>query len=143
MAEVAGLVLGIVPLFLSALEHYEEVFQPFQRYRKFTLELQRYRVQLTTQKTIFRNSCQILLCSVIEIDEAKLMLREINHPLWMDGDLGDNIIRQLGESGISCEAIIGMIIVKLKELMAECKKFDSVVSSFTLVCGDTCPFSLQ
>jgi hypothetical protein len=51
--EAVGLVLGILPLIISAAEHYEDAFKPFKRYKKFAPELQLYQQQLGTQKTIF------------------------------------------------------------------------------------------
>lgn len=124
-------------MFLSALEHYEEVFEPFQRYRMFTSELRIYRARLTTQRTIFRNNVQLLLCSIVEVEEARHMLKDVDHYLWIDGNFQESITRQLGESGISCEDTIRMIVRKLEELMDECTKFDSVVSSVTAVCKET------
>jgi hypothetical protein len=78
--EAAGFVLGVLPLMISAAEHYEDVFRPFKRYRKFAPELELYQQQLGTQKTIFRNECHLLLATLTNRQTAKEMLREGKHP---------------------------------------------------------------
>jgi hypothetical protein len=48
--EVLGVVLGLLPLLISAGEHYEDVYQPFLRYRHFSKEVERYGLQLIHQR---------------------------------------------------------------------------------------------
>ena len=40
--KVAGLVLGVLPILISALEHFDNVGRPFSRYRNFTPEVRRF-----------------------------------------------------------------------------------------------------
>src|ERR1700737_2833197 len=39
---VIGLVLGVLPLFVSTAEHYDNVFRPFKRYKRFSKELKKF-----------------------------------------------------------------------------------------------------
>ena len=48
-------VLGVLPLVISAAEHYSECHQAFVRYRKFAAEIDRFQQHLKVQKTVFRN----------------------------------------------------------------------------------------
>jgi hypothetical protein len=79
--EAAGLLLGVLPLMISAAEHYDDISRPFRRYLKFAPELKLYQHQLCTQKTIFRNECQKLLSMLIDRQTAKDMLKESKHYL--------------------------------------------------------------
>ncbi len=51
--EVVGVVFGVLPILISAAEHYEDVFRPFKRYKKFAPELEEYQKKLGIQKAIF------------------------------------------------------------------------------------------
>lgn len=63
-ATIASLVLGVIPLLISAAENYEVVFQPFVTYRRHGKEAQRLTAKLDTQRAIFHNECQIILLMV-------------------------------------------------------------------------------
>ncbi|PMD42142.1 hypothetical protein L207DRAFT_564528 [Hyaloscypha variabilis F] len=131
--EAAGFVLGILPLMISAAEHYEDVFGPFNRYRKFAPELELYQQQLGTQKTIFRNECHLLLATLTNRQTAKDMLREGKHPSWDDPDLNERFSRQLGDSGVACKNIINLMRGKLGEIEEKTESFGLVLQqSFPL-----------
>jgi hypothetical protein len=125
--EVAGFVLGVLPLLISAAEHYEDVFKPFKRYRKFAPELELYQQQLGTQKTIFRNECHLLLTAVTDRQTAREMLKESKHPSWLDQHLDERFARQLGESGSACKTIIDLIQAKLKVVEEETESFGLLI----------------
>jgi hypothetical protein len=75
MAEAAiGLVLGILPLLISTAEHFDDIAQPFRRYRHFHDGVKKFHGSLQTQKTIFRNFCELLLKSVVNNDVAVRVL---------------------------------------------------------------------
>jgi hypothetical protein len=125
--EAVGFVLGILPLLISAAEHYDDVFKPFKRYRKFAPELENYQQQLGTQKTIFRNECHWLLATLIGRQTAREMLKDRAHASWVDSDLDEKFARQLGESGAACKTIIGSIQAKLKIIEEESESFGLVI----------------
>ena len=121
--EAAGFVLGVLPLLISAAEHYEDAFRPFERYRKFAPELKLYQQQLGTQKVIFRNECHWLLATLTSGKVARDMLREGRHPSWTDSTLDEKFARQLGDSGAACKTIINLIQTKLKSVEEETQGF--------------------
>jgi hypothetical protein len=131
--EAAGFVLGVLPLMISAAEHYEDVFRPFKRYRKFAPELELYQQQLGTQKTIFRNECHLLLATLTNRQTAKDMLREDRHPSWKDPDLNVRFSRQLGDSEAACKSTITLMQVRLKEIEEKTESFGSVIQQSTPV----------
>lgn len=125
---VAGLVLGVLPLLIAAAEHYEDVFRPFARYRKYAQEVSKLHRVLEAQRTIFRNECQHLLTSITDWEVANEMLQEPCHPFWADSTMDQKFARQLGSSGNACAATIGLIEEKLKEIDKESEGFSSLIS---------------
>lgn len=103
--EGLGIVLAVLPLIVSALEHYEDVFVPFQRYKHYVPELARFQRRLLAQKTIFRSQCQLLLVSLTDEDTARSML-EGHHQEWLSNDLEARLSKQLGDSTNACVATI-------------------------------------
>lgn len=126
---VAGLVLGVLPLLVAAAEHYEDVFRPFARYRKFAQEVQIFQKQFKTQKTIFRNECRLLLTTLTDHDVANQMLEERCHPFWTDRNMDETFARQLGHSGDACAATIALIQDRLKDIDREGEGFCNIIST--------------
>lgn len=125
---VAGLVIGVLPLLISAAEHYNDCFQAFRRYRKFTSEVKEFRQQFKIQKTIFRNQCRLFLEDAIEHDVATKMLDEKDHPYWHDSSKEAALVEQLGGSREACVAIIKSIMQKLKGIGKESQQLESVIT---------------
>lgn len=50
-----GLELTIIPLCIAAAEHYEDVLRPFKRYRNYSIEVERFQDELTSQQVIFES----------------------------------------------------------------------------------------
>lgn len=143
--EAAGLVLGVLPLLISAAEYYDTVTRPFKRYRKFVPELELYQQQLGAQKTIFRNECRLLLTALTGSHLAKEMLKETKHAAWSDVKLDEDLAHQLGDSGQACHNIIEAIKTKLKSLEEEADSFGHVIQqSIPVWLNDhLLPFSLS
>jgi hypothetical protein len=134
------MVLGVLPLLISAAEHYDDVFRPFKRYRKYAPELKLYQQQLETQKTIFRNECHLLLASLTGSQTARGMLKESKHPSWLDSELDARFARQLGDSGSACKTIIDLMRTKLEEIEEETEKFGFVIQQSTPLSLAESPF---
>ncbi|KAK0104009.1 hypothetical protein ONS96_005115 [Cadophora gregata f. sp. sojae] len=125
--EVVGVVFGVLPLLISAAEHYDDVFKPFKRFKKYAPELDSYQKRLKVQKTIFMNECQILLTTLTNRQSAKEMLQEKDHPSWSDEALKRRLIEQLGSAKEACEATMQMIMEKLKSIEADAESFGAVL----------------
>ncbi|KAF8863342.1 hypothetical protein BDZ45DRAFT_798312 [Acephala macrosclerotiorum] len=117
--EGVGIVLAVLPLIVSALEHYEDVFVPFQRYKDYVPELGRFQRRLLAQKTIFRSQCQLLLVSLTDEDTARSMLEEGHHQEWLSNDLEARLSEQLGDSTTACVATIKEIQTQLSSIEEE------------------------
>ena len=116
MAEAAGLALAVLPLLISAAEHYEDCLRPLRRFLHFASEVDRFQRKLQIQKTIFRNQCRILLEGVVDHDVAVRMLLDGEHPCWRDPDVEECISNQLEASKDACLSIIDDIRFVLENL---------------------------
>ena len=128
MAEAVGLVLGVLPLLISACEHYEDCLQPFIRYRHFATKLDRFQQRLKIQRTVFRNECRILLEAIVEHEVAVRMLDDKNHESWHDQGLESKIVRQLDFSKDACVTVISEIEEHLKEVEKDSADFETAVT---------------
>ena len=114
--EAIGLALGVLPLLISAIEHYEDVLRPLSRYQNFPSKVQRFIDELETERTIFRTECQLLLATVAGPGVAAEMLQYHRHSSWTDVALNDNLINQLGPLGTTCNSLASKINGKLQEV---------------------------
>jgi hypothetical protein len=133
--EVVGVVFGVLPLLISAAEHYEDVFKPFKRFKKCAPELELFQQQLKTQKTIFMNQCQLLLTALTGGESAKEMLREKDHPSWNDNVLQTKLMEQLGNSREACEATVQMIAGKLNSIEEDAESLGAILQESIPVCS--------
>jgi hypothetical protein len=126
MAEtVAGLVLGVLPLLISAAEHYEDVVRPFKRYKQFSTELKQFQQEVLGHKTVFRNECLLLLSSITDRDTASEMMAEREHPLWANLELTKKLSDQLGSSREACQATVRLIMEELARIERDTESFRS------------------
>lgn len=123
-AEVA---LALLPLLISAVEHYNDCFRPLIRYRKFTSELDRFQQRLKIQKAIFRNQCRMLLENAVSQDVANKMLQERNPLSWHNAETEKLLIKQLGFSTEACIAVVELIEERLRDIEKESISFGAIV----------------
>ena len=128
------LILGILPLLISAAEHWDDCIRPFKRYRKFTTEVDRFQQRLKVQNVIFRNQCRILLENVVKDEGAEQMLAEPKHPSWKDPEIEDRLAAHLAESRDACLATIELIEEKLGEVQEESQDLGAIVAQDQGVC---------
>ena len=120
-------VLGLLPLIISAAEHYNDCFHPFRRYRKFGAEVDRFQQQLKIQKTIFRNQCRILLENVTRDDAAASMLGERSHTLWADPETEQQLADYLKDSRDACVSTLQLIEERLKDVEEESQGLSAIL----------------
>jgi hypothetical protein len=121
---IIGLVLGVLPLLVSTAEHYDDVFQPFRRYKRFSKELKKFQQEFLGHKTVFHNECLLLLSTFTGVETANEMLREPDHPLRKDLDLNKKLSDQLGASREACYGIINLIKEELDSIGRESRSFE-------------------
>lgn len=114
--EVLGVVLGVLPLLVSAAEHYEDICRPFVRYRDFHKGVQRFQSSLSTQRRIYLNSSLLLLRHITDKDTATQIL---NSSAEMNEELKEALANALGSSGEECMGIIQTINETLQKIHDE------------------------
>ncbi|XPS78885.1 hypothetical protein M3J09_010884 [Ascochyta lentis] len=79
--EVAGVVLGALPLVISALEHYTNGIRDIKRYYRYKAELQSLIDGVRTQEVIFSDTLEQLLTGIVRADEmAAFIANPAAHP---------------------------------------------------------------
>jgi hypothetical protein len=85
--EVAGVVLGALPLVISALEHYAEGIQTAKRYWRYKSELRSLILQIKTEREIFLNTLEQLLGGVVRIEHMTDFLSNPGGKAWSDANV--------------------------------------------------------
>ncbi|KAH7370409.1 hypothetical protein BKA65DRAFT_488374 [Rhexocercosporidium sp. MPI-PUGE-AT-0058] len=124
-ATIVGLVLGVIPLLISAVENYEVTFQPFVTYRRHAKEVLRFTAKLETQRAIFHNECQLLLQAVGQ--NLPDILRDPDHPARNDEQLSKRLQELLGSSYGTCVLTLKLIKDTLDEVTEETKGFGGLI----------------
>ncbi|KAI4962028.1 hypothetical protein J4E86_001058 [Alternaria arbusti] len=82
--EVAGIVLGALPLIISALEHYAQGVSTAKRFWHFKSELRFLLLRINTEKVTFVNTLEHLLTGIVRIDRMAEMLANVGGQDWQD-----------------------------------------------------------
>src|SRR6187551_3514573 len=97
--EVVALVLGTLPLLISALEHYKEGTSRVKRWWKYGKELDFLLMDLDPQFEIYRGICETLLSKIgVEPSEIMRLLEEPGGEEWRNPELGRAMEKFLGHS---------------------------------------------
>jgi hypothetical protein len=96
--EIAGLVLAVIPLFISAIEHYEDVLRPVRQLRLavYREELARYRTKLTVEYGLYNSALEELLVDVVPEAELRDMIAQGYGSHWKNAALEDKLKKRLG-----------------------------------------------
>lgn len=131
--EAVSVALAVLPLIIKAVESYEKIGDLVSTYRKYSKVVERFNIQLSTQKTIFRNECVLLLG-----DDAKWRMHEIfseNRPatsfrpivrdehLWTDERIFERINEREHDSYKQLAALIGLIGETLELISEETQRY--------------------
>lgn len=130
---VVGLALGVLPLIVSTIEHYQGIGAKFQRYRRFTSEAQRLKRALHTQETIYRNEVHFLLSLAVCSADVSGMMMNVDDERWADDQVGARIAKRMGPSLSSCAETIEAIEASLGKIGAVHEGCQEVVDMNTEV----------
>jgi hypothetical protein len=112
--EVAGIVLGSLPLLVTALEAYCKFIRDLG---KAPLELKSLNRQLTTERAKLYNVCGLLISDVVEQKQIEPMLRNPFGPLWRIPETNNKIVMRLWNSYEPFEQAITEIQEALDNIM--------------------------
>lgn len=131
--EVAGIVLGVLPLIVEAIESYEKIGDLILTYRRYSKEVGKFNTEIAVQRVLFRNECVLLLSQVVD-DERALhdMFNEPAHGLRNCLRNDDNLDRKLlqlmnervHDSYKQIVALLGLIRQSLEQIYGETKNYE-------------------
>jgi hypothetical protein len=112
------IIVAVLPLMISAAEHYKTVFEPFSRYRNFNTGVQRFRDSLKIQHARFRNTCKLLL---EHVTHRELAIDILDCKAKAEPRLNEELVLFLGDSIESCFCIVAQVSEVLEKI--RCLKF--------------------
>ncbi|KAK5633612.1 hypothetical protein RRF57_009326 [Xylaria bambusicola] len=117
--EVVGIVLGAIPLLISALEHYERGIMTIQIVRRRAKVMHSLATALSTEQTILRNTCETLLGGIIDPKDMKPLLAEPFGPLWQDPDTKAVVERRLDHTLKDFKALVHSMKEAIEEIKSK------------------------
>jgi hypothetical protein len=133
--EATGVVLGVLPLIISAIENYEKIIDPIVIYRSYSKALKTFTTELNVQRDIFQNECIWILSRFVSGHELEEMLKDPSHQLreniQKDRSLDRNVSRTIGPSYRQILDILQLIKSSLDDIYEETKDFSLGLSKPT------------
>lgn len=120
--EVAGLVLGSIPLVISTLEHYKDGLSTIQRWRQYEREVRILVRNLKTEHVRIQNICEKLLGDLVPPSKIESLIENPNGPLWKERDIQKKVRLRLWRSADIFEST-------LRDLQASMEKLKKQVDS--------------
>lgn len=93
--EVAGLVLGVIPLLISALENYEKLAAPTKDFFRWRRHVRRLIRELYTINISYDQAVRVLL-KAADVADQTTMMEDPRSELWRKGDIADGLRDRLG-----------------------------------------------
>ncbi len=115
--EVVGIVLGSIPLVISALEHYHGGITTLKRWRRSEPERNSVIRSLNVENVKMKNVCQRLLFGVVPPWQVEAMMEDPFGPLWQDGVVKRRIRARLCESAQVFEPTIASVKEAMDDLV--------------------------
>lgn len=107
--EVAGLVLGAIPLVISGLEHYGECAQFIKSIRDYPKEFATMSRRLRMEQATFRNTMELILSSCVRGRSLEQMLADPAGQSWEEADMEQELQHILQTSySVFIETVISM-----------------------------------
>ncbi|KAI1317443.1 hypothetical protein F5Y16DRAFT_392755 [Xylariaceae sp. FL0255] len=114
--EVVGLVLGIIPLVISALEHYHDGSSAASTWRRHARVIQSLTRNLRTEHGKMYNTCETLLSGIVPATRLEPMLQEPFGPSWRDQETSRRIEERLDHMYSAFEETVKEMNSIIKEL---------------------------
>ncbi|KAK8225703.1 hypothetical protein HDK77DRAFT_487765 [Phyllosticta capitalensis] len=96
--EVAGIVLGALPLIIEAMKQYADGTTTVKRFIFYEEPLRDLSLELRTQYVICQNTCEELLGGIAPPGDIAGLLQDMDGELWKRQDLKPAIRKRLGRS---------------------------------------------
>lgn len=108
--EIAGLVLGSIPLILAGLQFYAEGISVTRRYAKYREEVNSLVIELGAENSLYLNSINMLLIGVVPPEEMVVFLADPKGSRWKDPRFDRKLRKRLDTSYEAYLETIGQLI---------------------------------
>ena len=145
LMEAVGTVLGVIPLILSAVENYRELYDQFEEYRNFDDTFSRFIESIQRQQARYQENLQRLLDPIIsDPDDVDALINDLSltDQRWHDGSLDGALKQRLATRHGSFFRVIGRIQTVLADLERMLQIKDGKVKSMLLLCTSSKPLPL-
>ncbi|KAK4204394.1 hypothetical protein QBC40DRAFT_97816 [Triangularia verruculosa] len=110
MAEVLGIVLGVIPLVISALEHYQDVVDPAVAFFQWRQQLPKVIRELYMAHTSYEQNLRLLLHhKAVDEEHLSEMIENPSSEHWKDSHLVSALQDKLGTAFEPCMSTINEI----------------------------------
>ncbi|UPK96945.1 hypothetical protein LCI18_007880 [Fusarium solani-melongenae] len=114
--EIAGIVLGSIPLVISTLENYGAGLSTLQRFRKYRRELQSLIRNLETERIKLHNVCEKLLIGLVPHSRIGALINNPMGDLWREEETLRKIRFRLGKGYEMFEATMNDLKATIDEM---------------------------
>ncbi|KAK4186117.1 hypothetical protein QBC35DRAFT_413475 [Podospora australis] len=128
MAEIAGLVLAVTPLLISALEHYEDAVEPVIAFFRWRQQLPKVIRELYMGHTSYEQNLRLLLSDTVDKAELGDMIDNPRSEHWKDQTLIEALQDKLGTAYEPCLSTINEI-ADIMVMIAKCLNIDGNCST--------------
>lgn len=94
--ETAGLVLGAIPLLISALENFDKMAAPTKAFLYWKRHLRRLIGELYAIHTSYDQAVRLLLKPFADLADQITMMDDPRNKFWKEGDIADSLRDHLG-----------------------------------------------
>jgi hypothetical protein len=101
--EILGIILGGIPLIISALEHYHDGVSAVQRWRKWDRERRSVLRALKIESVKLQNTLEKLLSDIVPLALMETMVQNPYGPLWSRDDIKIKVRSKLAASSDAFE----------------------------------------
>ncbi|KAI0014817.1 hypothetical protein F4780DRAFT_766699 [Xylariomycetidae sp. FL0641] len=117
--EIVGVVLGTIPLAISALEHYQGIVGKYARWRTCKTVFSDLALELETEHVLLKNTCELLLSNAVRSSEVEDMIADPFGPMWQKASVKDHLRQRLHDSAPIFEENIKRMQSHLEALKSE------------------------
>ncbi|RMJ08407.1 hypothetical protein CDV36_011986 [Fusarium kuroshium] len=114
--EIAGIVLGSIPLVIATLEKYGTGLSALQRWRKYQRELQSLIRNLKIERAKLQNVCEKLLIGIVKPARIEVLINNPMGDLWREEETLRKVQFRLGKGFESFEATISHLKTTIDEM---------------------------
>lgn len=119
--EVVGVILGVLPLAISGLEHYAEGVRTIKRTYHYSRDFSIVARKLKTQQDIFRNTVSKFLSECVDFETQQKLMVNIGGREWESPECEAALRRRLYDSYDSSLGCVCDISRTLQELVKKLK----------------------